>query len=61
MARTSDGTRLGAPGKGAPKRAERGRRCDFVGCTTVLSTYNSSGTCWLHGGSDRRHATYGTR
>ncbi len=51
MAKTSDGIQLGTPlrGKRGAARSSRGRLCDHDGCTTVLSTYNSSTTCWLHG------------
>jgi len=36
-----------APAKGKG-RAERGRVCEHPGCETVLSTYNSGTTCWMH-------------
>ena len=36
-----------APGK-IRGRAERGRICEHDGCETVLSTYNSERTCWMH-------------
>jgi hypothetical protein len=40
---------LGPPGTGAVKaKGAAGRTCDHPGCTTVLSTYNASFTCWLH-------------
>ncbi len=50
MARPSNGVVFGAPerGKGPPKAARRGRRCDEPGCSTVLSTYNPSVRCYLH-------------
>ncbi len=50
MAKTSDGIQLGTPlrGKRGAGRSGRGRQCDQDGCTTVLSTYNSSTTCWTH-------------
>jgi hypothetical protein len=38
----------GTPGKGARRRAASGRRCDAPGCTTILSAYNASTTCYLH-------------
>jgi hypothetical protein len=56
MARPSD-VQLGTPtrAKGQPVRAERGRLCDAVGCSTVLSTYNAATTCWLHARPEYRH------
>ena len=36
-------------------RASRGRMCEEFGCSTILSTYNSSSTCWLHTGPAHRH------
>ncbi len=50
MARPGDGVELGAPlhGKGASSRPPAGRVCAIHGCSTVLSTYNSSSYCWLH-------------
>jgi hypothetical protein len=49
---------IGAPdrGKGAVSRSARGRICDRDGCDTVLSTYNSAGTCWLHSQPTTRHS-----
>lgn len=49
MARRSD-VQFGAPDhrKGAPTRSSYGRVCDESGCSTVLSTYNSSSYCWMH-------------
>jgi len=29
-------------------QAGKGRHCSVFGCTTLLSTYNTSDTCWLH-------------
>ncbi len=59
MARATgkDGVHYGPPatGKGSHRRSEAGRSCLEPGCTTVLSTYNSSPTCWLHTGSATRH------
>jgi hypothetical protein len=49
--RTGDrDTQFGAParGKGATSRAARGRVCEEPGCDTILSTYNSARTCWMH-------------
>jgi hypothetical protein len=50
MARTSEGVQFGTPqrGKEAAARPIRGRRCEYPGCPTVLSTYNSATTCWFH-------------
>ena len=42
--------------KQAAKRAQAGRQCEVPGCATLLSTYNSSATCWLHTTATRRHA-----
>ncbi len=42
-------------GKGASSRASAGRRCDHLGCSTVLTTYNSGTTCWLHTISHYKH------
>ena len=56
---SSRGTaQLGAPdrGKDASSRPALGRVCEQDGCTTVLSTYNSSGTCWLHTQPTTRHS-----
>jgi hypothetical protein len=47
-----------ARGKGPDARASVGRMCDSPGCSTVLSTYNSSSTCWLHTGPSTRHPLY---
>jgi hypothetical protein len=42
--------KYGAParGKEAGSRAVAGRRCAHAGCLTLLTTYNSGTTCWLH-------------
>lgn len=45
-----------SPGKGAASRARIGRHCTASGCTTVLSTYNASTTCWVHSPPAYRHA-----
>lgn len=52
-----DGIRFGPPdrGKGADSRPSAGRMCTSLGCSTILSTYNSSETCWLHSGAEYRH------
>jgi hypothetical protein len=44
------GTIFGPPatGKTAKQRAAKGRQCDHSGCSTMLSTYNASSTCWTH-------------
>jgi hypothetical protein len=43
-------TSFGAPtrSKDSPTQAGRGRACSFEGCTTILSTYNTAASCWLH-------------
>ncbi len=59
MNRTNSATvRYGTPntGKGAASRSKAGRRCAEPGCETVLSTYNSATTCWLHSSPTQRHA-----
>ena len=35
-------------GKDATRRAASGRLCEELTCSTVLSTYNRSATCYLH-------------
>jgi hypothetical protein len=59
MARASgrDNVQYGPPsgGKRAPTRSQVGRHCVEPGCSTILSTYNSSQTCWLHTGLATRH------
>jgi hypothetical protein len=47
-------------GKGAPRQAERGRLCADAMCTTVLSTYNRSTTCYLHTVPSSKHALHRT-
>ena len=42
--------------KQASSRAKPGRRCEVASCTTVLSTYNASTTCWLHTTATPKHA-----
>jgi len=41
---------FGTPSHGneGSARPSRGRVCGQLGCTTILSTYNSSDLCWLH-------------
>jgi hypothetical protein len=62
MARGSGraGARIGPPdrGKGVASRAPGGRVCDREGCSTILSTYNASGACWMHAEPSFRHALY---
>lgn len=59
MARATgkDGVVYGSPttGRRAVTRSQGGRLCEEPGCTTILSTYNSSLTCWLHTGAATRH------
>jgi hypothetical protein len=58
MVKTGDTrTHFGTPdrGKDAGSRPASGRVCDEPGCATVLSTYNSAGTCWMHGSPSTRH------
>ena len=56
-ARGTDRVQYGPPGagRGAVSRASQGRLCDEPTCTTVLSTYNASTTCWLHSGATKKH------
>lgn len=44
------GAQVGAPNRGreASSRAAAGRVCSALGCSTILSTYNSSETCGIH-------------
>jgi len=53
-------TLIGPPdhGKEAEARASRGRICNEDGCSTILSTYNSSKVCWLHAEPAFRHPLY---
>ena len=37
------------------RQAVKGRHCSVFGCTTLLSTYNTSDTCWLHTTPSTRH------
>ncbi|MDQ2943812.1 MAG: hypothetical protein M3R21_09125 [Candidatus Dormibacteraeota bacterium] len=60
MARATSGSsqvQFGMPnrGKGATTRASAGRMCDHEGCTTLLTTYNSGSSCWLHSSSQFKH------
>lgn len=48
-------TRYGTPAKGAHPREAGDRRCDAPGCTTILSAYNASTTCYLHTQPNTRH------
>ena len=47
---------FGPPGRGKDpeSRAAQGRVCDHEGCSTILSTYNATGTCWTHTAMTRR-------
>ena len=60
MARTAnkEGIQYGSPqrGKQSPARQSANRRCEHPECSTVLSTYNASTTCWMHTGPEFRHA-----
>lgn len=55
-----NGVQFGPPqrGKETGSRPSHDRRCTEDGCTTLLSTYNSSTTCWLHTGPSPRHALH---
>ena len=57
MATSSGQVQFGPPdrGKDAASRAISGRHCSEPGCGTVLSTYNSDTTCWLHAKPSYRH------
>jgi hypothetical protein len=57
MSRSSTTTQYGTPGRGkaVTDRAATGRACEYPGCTTVLSTYNASPTCWLHTQPNLKH------
>jgi hypothetical protein len=60
---SNNGTvQYGAPvaAKQAEKRPPTGRHCAVGGCVTLLSTYNSSSTCWLHTSAVPRHALAST-
>jgi hypothetical protein len=56
MARPS-GAQLGTPDRGreARTRPAAGRPCTRAGCDTVLSTYNTSSTCFLHTDPSYKH------
>jgi hypothetical protein len=34
--------------RGLPRRALGRRPCAVEGCSTILSSYNLSDTCWMH-------------
>ncbi|MDP9329960.1 MAG: hypothetical protein M3P11_04875 [Actinomycetota bacterium] len=59
MARES-GAVFGPPerGKGSASRPSKGRLCLQAGCSTVLSTYNASLTCFAHTEPTYKHALY---
>jgi hypothetical protein len=46
------------PVKKAAWRSASGRVCDRQGCSTILSTYNALGTCWLHTEPAYQHPLY---
>jgi hypothetical protein len=54
----SNSVQYGVPlaSKQAVHRERAGRCCEVPTCETVLSTYNTSTTCWLHTTATRRHA-----
>lgn len=54
------GTLLGLPerGKGASSRSVRGRVCVLPGCSTILSTFNASTTCWNHSLPNQKRLPY---
>ncbi len=56
-------TLIGPPdkGRGADSRPSKGRMCNQEGCSTILSTYNSSNVCWLHTDPAFRHPLYHTK
>jgi hypothetical protein len=48
--------KFGTPSSRSEKgRRAPGRTCDQATCTTVLSTYNPSPTCWLHTAPSVQH------
>jgi hypothetical protein len=51
---------IGLPekGRGTESRHAAGRTCSREGCSTILSTYNRSTTCWLHTAPAFRHPLY---
>jgi len=53
---TRGNVQFGTPdrGKRIASRAASGRVCEREGCSTILSTYNTSGTCWTHTGATYR-------
>jgi hypothetical protein len=57
---SKNGVAFGVPdrGKGVAVRSEHGRPCRHEGCGTILSTYNSSTTCWLHTDPTPRHPRF---
>jgi hypothetical protein len=47
---------LGPPdARGRASRSPKGRSCSEPSCTTILSTYNPSPTCYLHTQPTYRH------
>jgi len=51
---------IGLPekGRGTESGHAAGRTCSREGCSTILSTYNRSTTCWLHTAPAFRHPLY---
>jgi hypothetical protein len=47
-------------GRGTDSRHAAGRTRSREGCSTILSTYNRSTTCWLHTEPAFRHPLYHT-
>ena len=45
-------------GRDATSREARGRRCEAPDCSTILSTYNRSRTCYLHTMPEHKHALH---
>ena len=56
----SSQTQYGSPdaAKAARHRPPKGRRCEELGCDTVLSTYNAADRCYLHAAPSLRHALH---
>ena len=49
MVAKSNRFQMGVPARGkSPRMSARGRVCQMVGCTTVLSIYNATGGCSVH-------------
>lgn len=53
---TSGRVQYGTPDRGKQKSSGTAKTlCTAVGCTTVLSVYNSATTCYLHSEPTYRH------